>query len=206
MPDSSRIPHIDRQRPECVALDNRIKQRRVSLARFRQQLQQTQDLEEREEILRNIDALSEEIDALREELGFAGCYIIDVPQRNMFLKVIGIEATQSTQYFSIEGTGAGPDNSIRFIENKQMLVRVYIRNTLLEAVTMTGRLSMYAFNANTLKYDVLRKQVRPDEPGQHGCPVGFDAGPVQRDAQFSGARGGLPWECPALHPCLARRP
>ncbi len=164
MPDSSRIPHIDRQRPECVALDNRIKQRRASLARFRQQLQQTQDLEEREEILRNIDALSEEIDALREELGFAGCYIIDVPQRNLFLKVVGIEATQSTQYFSIEGTGAGPDNSIRFIENKQMLVRVYIRNTLLEAMTMTGRLSMYAFNANTLKYDVLRKQYDPMNP------------------------------------------
>ena len=101
---------------------------------------------------------------MREELGFAGCYIIDVPQRNMFLKVMGIEATQSTEYFSIEGSGAGPDNSIRFIENKQMLVRVYIRNTLLEAMTMTGRLSMHAFNANTLKYDVLRKQYAPMNP------------------------------------------
>jgi hypothetical protein len=160
MPANPQIPQINRQRPECVALDNRIKQRRASLVRFRQQLQQTHDLEEREEILRNINILTEEIDALLEELAFEGCYVFPT-RRGMFLKVIGIEATQSTQYLSIEGTGAGADNSIRFIEKKPLLARVYIRNEFPDLVTVTARLSIFDLNTHTLKYDILRKHFSP---------------------------------------------
>jgi hypothetical protein len=164
MPDSSHIPQIDRSRPECVALDNRIKQRRASLARFRQQLQQMQDLEEREEILRNIDSLSQQVDGLMEELAFSACYVIDVPQQNRFIKVVGIEATQSTQYFSLEGTGAAPDNSVRFIEGKQLLVRVYLRNTLSDPMPMSAKLTLHELNPHTLKYDLFRTEITPPLP------------------------------------------
>ena len=160
MPPSPQIPQIDRQRPECVALDNRIKQRRASLARFRAQLQQTQDLEEREEILRNINILSEEVEALLEELAFEGCYVFPT-ERGTFLKVVGVEATQSTQFLSIEGTGAGADNSIRFIAKKPMLARVYVRNEFPDSVPVNARLTIYDFNNNTLKYDILRKAFSP---------------------------------------------
>jgi hypothetical protein len=160
MPTDRQIPQIDQTRPECVALDNRIKQRRRSLERFREQLQQTHDLDERDEILRNIDRLNEEIDAFREELAFLGCYNFPVRPGN-FLKIVGIEATQSTQYFSYEGTGVGANNSIRFVEQKPLLARVYVRNELPDLVRVMARLSVYEFNPHTLKYDILRRQLGP---------------------------------------------
>jgi len=153
------IPEIDKQRPECVALDNRIKQRRASQKRYRDDLQHTQDLEEREQILRILESLEEEIAALQEELGFELCYVFGPTQPGLFLKVVGVEATQSTQFLAIEGTGAGPNNSIRFVANKPLLARVYLRSEFTDAVSVTGRLTVYEFNNNTLKYDILRRNV-----------------------------------------------
>ena len=158
MPATPQVPQIDRERPECVALENRIKQRQRSLAQWRRRLEQPHSLEEREEILRNIRVLSEEIRDLEEEFGFLGCYIPPPPQQIGLLKIVGVEATQSTQFFHLEGTGAGRDNSIRFISGKPTLVRAYVRSDFPDFVAVTARLSVYEFNPNTLKYDIFRKQ------------------------------------------------
>jgi hypothetical protein len=126
--------------------------------RYQEDLQHTPDLEEREEILRNIGILQEEISALEEELGFQQCYVFS-PQPSLLLKVVGMEATQSTQFLFIEGTGAGLDNSIRFVANKPLLARAYLRSEFPYTVSVTGRLTVYQFNNNTLKYDILRRNV-----------------------------------------------
>jgi hypothetical protein len=160
MPLIPQNEQIDRTRPECVLLDNRIRQRRATRAQKVDELNHTYDLEEREQIQREIDRTDEEIEALQEELGSQLCYVI--PARpSLFLKVVGVEATQSTQFLSIEGTGAGLDNSIRFVANKPLLARVYLRSQFTDAVSVTGRLTVYEFNNHTLKYDILRRNVDP---------------------------------------------
>jgi hypothetical protein len=162
-PNPQSGPPIDQHRPECVALANRRSQRLASMKRYQEDLQHTPDLEDREEILRNIRILQEEISALEEELGFQQCYVF-TPQPSLLLKVVGMEATQSTQYLSIEGTGAGLDNSIRFVANKPLLARAYLRSEFPNAVSVTGRLTIYQFNNNSLKYDILRRNVDPTWP------------------------------------------
>src|SRR5215204_7057507 len=106
MPPNPQIPQINQQRPECVALDNRRRRLRALRTRYQDELQHTQDLEEREQILRIIQGLDDQIDALDGELAFQQCYVFPTQPGN-FLKVVGVEATQSTQFLSIEGTGAG---------------------------------------------------------------------------------------------------
>ena len=162
MPPDPQIPQINQQRPECVALANRRKQLRALMNRYRDELQHTQDLEEREQILRIIEGLEEHIDALNEELSFQQCYVFST-QPGIFLKVVGVEATQSTQFLSIEGTGAGLNNSIRFVANKTLLTRVYLKSEFTNAMSVTGRLAVYEFNNNTLKYDILRRNVDPTQ-------------------------------------------
>jgi len=131
------------------------------MKRYQEDLQHTHDLEEREQLLRSIEILQEEISALEEELGFQQCYVFPAPPPGLILKVVGMEATQSTQFLSIEGTGAGLDNSIRFVANKPLLARAYLRSQFPDAVSVSGRLTVYQFNNNTLKYDIFRRNVDP---------------------------------------------
>lgn len=160
MPPNPQIPQINQQRPECVELADRRKQFQDLRNDYQRELQHTQDLEEREQILRIIEGLDERIDDVNGELAFQQCYVLPA-QPGLFLKVVGMEATQSTQFLSIEGTGAGLDNSIRFVARKALLARAYLRSQFPDAVSVTGRLTVYQFNNNTLKYDIYRRNVDP---------------------------------------------
>src|SRR6266540_2679635 len=45
-----------------------------------------------------------------------------------WLTVAGVELTQATQYFAFNGQGsrAGPDNSVPLVEQKTLVLRVYV--------------------------------------------------------------------------------
>jgi hypothetical protein len=167
MPVNPLIPQVNLKRPECVALANRIKELRALQQEYRDQLRNTRDLEERQQILDILAGLEEHISALLEELAFQGCYVVPT-QRGLFLKLVGLEATQSTQFFALEGTGAGANNSIPLVANKPTLARVYLRSELQDAITVTGRLTVSEFNKNTLK----RPRPSDARPGAAGHPAG----------------------------------
>ncbi len=71
------------------------------------------------------------------------------PPPSSNLSIVGIEQTQTIQYFLFNGQGSGfaPDNSIPLIANKTTILRVYIDRTMLPQFPVpsriTGRLSSF---------------------------------------------------------------
>lgn len=148
----------DLSRPECRDRYNRIKELEVERRRYAELLASATSHERRKQILHTIEGLDNSIQLLEEELYSEGCYVSTVPLIPL-LQVIGLEATQSTQYYAVEGTGAGSDNSIWLVTGKPLLIRVYLENRLPTTSTVTGRLTVMGFNHNTLQYDIFRRQV-----------------------------------------------
>lgn len=154
------VPPIDLTRPECKATYNRMKELERSRRQWADRLQYTTDYEERQNILHTIEGLDNSIQMHREELLNDGCYDRPVVVTKV-LEIPHLEHTQSTQYYSADGTGAGGDNTIWSVESKPTLVRAYFRTWLSDSNTASGVLTVMGYNPNTLKYDTLRRTVAP---------------------------------------------
>jgi hypothetical protein len=59
------------------------------------------------------------------------------------LTIVGVERTQSVQYFDFnrQGSGAGEDNSIPLIEGKALVLRVYVNTSSLPGIPIPRRIS-----------------------------------------------------------------
>jgi hypothetical protein len=123
-------------------------------------LQSATSHEERQEILRTIGGLDDSIQLLQEELYDHGCYV-SPPVITRLVGINFLELTQSTQYNSIDGTGAGGDNTVWLIESKPLLVRAYLQSDLTEPNTVSGDLEVWGYNNNTLTFDILRRRIAP---------------------------------------------
>ena len=89
---------------------------------------------------------------------FLGCF--EMP--TTVVRLLGLdrpELTQSTQYHSNGGTGAGSDNSVFLVEGKALLVRVYLTSLLTEGKQVNGFCDVMGYNETTLKYDTLRRRI-----------------------------------------------
>jgi hypothetical protein len=151
---------IDLSRPECVARYDRIKELDVERRRYAEMLASATSHEQRKQILHTIEGLDNSISILQDELYSDGCYVSTGPPIPV-LQVIGLEATQSTQYNAMDGTGAGSDNSVWLTTGKPLLIRVYLENRRPDRSTVTGRLTVMGFNNTTLQYDIFRRNVNP---------------------------------------------
>lgn len=150
----------DLSTPACRRIYNRVRELRATRKQWADRLATTTNAEERENILRTIEGLDNSLQMLEEELHEEGCYH-SPPSPNTLLKITGIEVTQSTQYFSVEGSGAGAANSVPLIAYKPLLARVYLQSLWTDGMSITGRILVMVFNRNTLKYDILRRGVEP---------------------------------------------
>src|SRR5262249_27844575 len=76
-------------------------------------------------IRQDIRRLQGEVDSLRRELQQCRTRL------NSNLAIIGVERTQATQYFFINGQGSGfaGDNSVGLVARKAMVLRVYVNST-----------------------------------------------------------------------------
>ena len=124
----------------------------------------THDPDERENILHTIEGLDNSIEMYDEQLFEEGCYAPTPPPPNFMLKITGIEITQSVQYFSVEGSGAGVDNRVPLILNKPLLARAYLELVFSDPMRVTGRALVMEFNNQTLKYDRFRLRLDPLNP------------------------------------------
>lgn len=153
-------PPIDMTRPECKDTYIRMKELQRSRRQWADRLRDTTDYEERQNILHTIEGLDNSIQMHREDLLNYACYDRPVVVTKV-LQIPHLEHTQSTQYYSAAGTGAGGDNTIWSVESKSTLVRAYFRTWLSDSNTVTGVLTVMGYNPNTLKYDTLRRTVAP---------------------------------------------
>ena len=117
----------DLHRPECRRIYNRMRELIATRRQWADRLATTHDPDERKNILHTIEGLDNSIEMYDEQLFEEGCYAPTPPPPNFMLKIIGIEITQSVQYFSIEGSGAGVDNRVPLILNKPLLARAYLQ-------------------------------------------------------------------------------
>lgn len=150
-------PTLDLTRPECRQINNRIKELRQDLRRWRDRLRTTSDPEERANIQHVMDGLEDSISTYDEQLFENGCYV-SPPMIVRLLSAEHIEYTQATQYYSLQGTHAGADNAVPVIEGKPTLVRAYVTTTLTDVTTVGGVLRVMGFNRNSLKYDIFRME------------------------------------------------
>lgn len=158
------IPRIDMSRPECRNLANQIKVLQREKRTWADLLRTTTDPEERDNIIHTIDGIENHIQFYDEQLLEEGCFLPPPVIVTRLLEVVHIEQTQSTQYYSAAGTGAGPDNSIWAIQSKPMLVRVYLRSMVQNVNTISGSLEVMGYNPTSLKYDTFRSRIAPLNP------------------------------------------
>src|SRR5262245_18331076 len=91
----------DMHRPECRRIYKRILELWEEKRQWATRLATTHDPDERGNILHTIVGLENSIEMYDEQLIEEGCYDPSPPPPNFMLKIIGIEITQSVQYFSI---------------------------------------------------------------------------------------------------------
>ena len=118
-------------RPECTAMAEEIRELRRQRSYWVGRLQSATTAEERDGIIATIDGLDNSLQLKEEELFKTGCYLgSGPPVIAKLLEIVHLELTQSTQYYSADGTGAGRDNGVPLVEGKPLLVRVYLRSLL----------------------------------------------------------------------------
>jgi len=149
------IPPIDIHRPECKRIADQIKELQREKRTWADRLRTTTDPEERDNIIHTIEGIENHIQFYDEQLMEEGCYLPPPVVVTRLLEIVHIEQTQSTQYYSAAGTGAGPDNSVWAIQSKPMLVRVYVRCTAQSGNTVSGSLEVMGYNSTSLKYDIF---------------------------------------------------
>ena len=120
--------------------------------------QSATSIEAKQEAARTIEQIDDRISYYEDQMHFLGCF--EMP--TTVVRLLGLdrpELTQSTQYYSNGGTGAGSDNSVFLVEGKALLVRVYLTSLLTEGKQVNGFCDVMGYNETTLKYDTLRRRI-----------------------------------------------
>ena len=148
----------DLSRPECRNLHLTIQHQKRERKRWSDRYQSATSYEAKQEAARNIEQINDHISYYEDQMHFLGCF--EMP--TTVVRLLGLdrpELTQSTQYYSNGGTGAGSDNSVFLVEGKALLVRVYLTSLLTEGKQVNGFCDVMGYNETTLKYDTLRRRI-----------------------------------------------
>ena len=148
----------DLSRPECRNLHLTIQHQKRERKRWSDRYQSATSYEDKQQAADNIAAINDHISYYEDQMHYLGCY--EMP--TTVVRLLGLdrpELTQSTQYYSNGGTGAGSDNSVFLVEGKALLVRVYLTSLLTEGKQVNGFCDVMGYNETTLKYDKLRRRI-----------------------------------------------
>ncbi|QIG52222.1 hypothetical protein G5V57_33700 [Nordella sp. HKS 07] len=159
MPPLSDQP-IDTSRPICRNLEAQRKRYAEDHARWLRRLRETRDPDERDRIMETLERLEYQIQDVEYQLTEAGCYLPEEVPHSVTIKIEGMEVTQAIQFYRQLGSGGTP-NSVPLVANKATLCRVYVQNGYHQDLRFTGRILVMAWNNNTLKYDILRRELTP---------------------------------------------
>lgn len=152
---------IDLSRPRCRSLAAQRRRYVEEHGLWLRRLRATSNSEERERILRTLEHLEFQVQDVEDQLTEQGCYEPSPVPHSLFIKVDGMEVTQAIQFHRQLGSGFGAENSIPLVAAKATLCRVYVDNRFSQDMRVTGRVLVMAWNRNSLKYDIFRRELAP---------------------------------------------
>jgi hypothetical protein len=105
LPPAPGTTHVDLSRPECRALNDRLRELGNERRRWADRLASATSYEERQQILRTIEGLDDSISLVREEMYGEGCYVLSTP---FITRLLGITHLELTQIHAVLRGGPGP--------------------------------------------------------------------------------------------------